>query len=71
MTLQYPKSNRMFTDSNNDNGRLYRESEAHAKIFQSNEMLREDFGFEKKIYENIHDPNENYQELQGKLYRSE
>lgn len=71
MALQYPKENRMYTDNINDNGRFYRESEAHARIDQSNNMLREDFGFEKKIYEHIHDPNETYQEIQGKLYRSE
>jgi hypothetical protein len=32
MALNYPKENRIFEDFPNLNHRLYRESEAHAKI---------------------------------------
>jgi hypothetical protein len=53
------------------NDRVYRESESHAKIHHANQMLRQDFGFEKKIYEHTYDPMDTYQEIQGKLYRSE
>ena len=60
MTLNYPKENRIFEDMRNTNDRFYRESETHAKVEQNKEILREDFGFEKKIYEHIHDPNQSY-----------
>lgn len=71
MALPYPKENRIFEDEKNMNERLYRESEAHAKIFHDKQNLRQDFGLEKKIYEQTYDPMETYQEIQGKLYRSE
>jgi hypothetical protein len=71
MSLNYPKENRIFSDMENTNQRFYRESEAHAKIHIAGEGIREDFGFEKKIYEEVYDPNVNYQEIQGKMYRSE
>lgn len=71
MSLEYPKEHRIFEDMQNTNSRFYRESEAHAKINRDLTGIREDFGFEKKIYEKVYDPNEQYQQLQGKLYRSE
>jgi hypothetical protein len=71
MSLNYPKENRIFEDMQNTNSRFYRESECHAKIDHDRTGIREDFGFEKKIYEQVYDPNEQYQQLQGKLYRSE
>jgi hypothetical protein len=71
MALKYPKTNRMFDDMENSNQRLYRESEAHAKMNFDQEFLRADFGFEKQIYEETHDPAILNQEIQGKIYRSE
>ena len=71
MALNYPQENRIFEEMRNTNDRFYRESETHAKVHLAKEMLREDFGFEKKIYEHIHDPGQSYQEIQGKMYRSE
>ena len=71
MAIEYPRENRIFEDERNMNDRFYRESEAHARIHLSNQILRTEFGLEKKIYEHTHDPMETYQELQGKLYRSE
>lgn len=71
MSLAYPRENRIYEDEKNVNDRLYRESESHAKVYHADKNLREDFGFEKKIYENVHDPNDAFQEIQGKLYRSE
>ena len=71
MSLNYPKEKRMFEDMQNTNDRWYRESEAHARIGQDKAHMREDFGFEKKIYEQVYDPNEQYQQMQGKMYRSE
>ena len=71
MSLKYPKENRMYTDMENTNERFYRESEAHARIHKSRENIRQDFGFEKRIYMDVYDPNANYQEIQGKIYRSE
>ena len=38
---------------------------------EAQEFLRSDFGFEKQIYEDTHDPAMMNQEIQGKLYRSE
>ena len=60
MALQYPKENRMFGDMENSNKRIYRESEAHAKIEHDKAYMREDFGFEKQLYEETHDPNQTY-----------
>jgi len=60
MALQYPKENRMFEDMENSNHRIYRESEAHAKIEKDKGYMREDFGFEKQLYEETHDPNQTY-----------
>ena len=71
MSLKYPKENRIYSDMENTNQRFYRESECHAKIENDRQNVRNDLGFEKKIYEQVYDPNEQYQELQGKLYRSE
>ena len=73
MSLNYPRSTskRMFMDNENTNNRFYRESEAHAKVYIAGENLREDFGFEKRIYEHTHDPSDTFQEIQGKMYRSE
>ena len=71
MSLKYPRDQRMFEDRENSNERFYRESEAHARINISRENIREDFGFEKKIYEEEYDPNQYYQDLQSKLYRSQ
>jgi len=51
MSLNYPKENRIFEDMQNTNSRFYRESECHAKIDHDRTGIREDFGFEKKIYE--------------------
>ena len=56
MALNYRKEGRLFEELKNNNERLYRESETHARVFIANEALREDFGFEKKIYEEVHDP---------------
>ena len=58
MSLNYPKENRIFEDMKNTNERFYRESEAHAKIDHDLTGIREDFGFEKKIFEQVYDPNE-------------
>ena len=44
----------------NSNKRIYRESEAHAKIEHDKAYMREDFGFEKQLYEETHDPNQTY-----------
>lgn len=71
MALQYPKKDRMFTDGENANRRYYRESECHAKIAFDCEAVRNDLGFEKQIYEETHDPNATFQEIQGKMYKSE
>lgn len=71
MSLNYPKEQRIFDDMENTNQRFYRESECHAKIGKDIEGIRNDLGFDKKIYEQVYDPNETYQQLQGKLYRSE
>jgi len=61
----------MYDDMKNSNDRFYRESEIHGRLFIADENLRTNCGFEKKIYEQLHDPNEQFQELQGKMYRSE
>ena len=71
MALKYPKENRIYDDMANSNNRFYRESESHAKMTNDQEFLRADFGFEKQIYEDTHDPAMMNQEIQGKLYRSE
>ena len=71
MALPYPKHNRMYTDGENANKRYYRESECHAKILQDTSNVRNDLGFEKQIYEEMHDPDQFNQELQGKLYQNE
>lgn len=71
MALNYPKENRVFEDMANTNNRFYRESEAHSKINHDQKGLRDNFGFENKIYEETYDPNSLNQEIQGKLYRSE
>ena len=71
MALNYPKENRIFVDDQNANNRLYRESECHAKIKFDCQNVRNDLGFEKLIYEDMHDPNETFQEIQGKIYKSE
>ena len=47
----------MYTDDENANKRFYRESECHAKIAFDCSNVRKDMGFEKYIYEDIHDPN--------------
>ena len=57
MAVNYPKENRMYTDDENANKRFYRESECHAKIAFDCSNVRKDMGFEKYIYEDIHDPN--------------
>ena len=51
MSLNYPKQNRIFEDSENTNHRVYRESERHRKIEIDTEHIRNDMGFEKKIFE--------------------
>lgn len=71
MALKYPKENRIFIDATNTNQRFYRESEAHARIHHDEEHIREDMGFEKMLYEETHDPNKTFQDMQGKHYRSE
>jgi hypothetical protein len=53
----------MFTDDENANKRYYRESECHAKIAHDSVNVRNDLGFEKQIYEDIHDPNQTFQEI--------
>jgi ribose 1,5-bisphosphokinase PhnN len=58
MALNYPKDNRIFEDLENINKRIYRESECHAKIDTDTEHIRNDRGFEKKIFEQIYDPND-------------
>ena len=57
MALQYPKKDRLFVDMVNSNQRLYRESEIHARIEHDMQGMREDLGFEKQIYEELHDPD--------------
>lgn len=71
MAVNYPKTNRMFTDGENANQRYYRESECHAKIGHDCEAVRNDLGFEKQIYEETHDPNATFQEIEGRMYKSE
>jgi hypothetical protein len=51
MALQYPKENRIFTDKENTNHRLYRESEVHSRVNRDADFMREDMGFEKMIYQ--------------------
>lgn len=46
----------MYADGENTNKRYYRESECHAKIMLDCENVRNDLGFEKQIYEEMHDP---------------
>lgn len=70
MAINYPRENRIFDDRENSNHRFYRESEAHGRNYIAYENLRADFGFEKKIYEQMQDPSEAYQEIQAKMYRS-
>lgn len=57
MSLNYPKENRIFADLENTNSRLYRESECHRRIDLDTEHIRNDLGPEKKIFEQIYDPN--------------
>ena len=57
MALKYPLDKRIFEDRENINERIYRESESHIKINISKHRIREDMGFEKKIYEEVYDPN--------------
>jgi len=71
MSVLYPTKNRIFTDDINSNNRFYRESEAHAKIKNDTINVRNDLGFEKQIYEEMHDPEVTNQEIQAKLYKSE
>lgn len=64
MAINYVKGDhRLFEEKANLNNRYYRESETHAKVHLANERLREDFGFEKRIYEELHDANQTYQEI--------
>lgn len=63
MAVNYPKDNRMYDDCLNSNQRFYRESEIHGRLFIADEHMRENFGYEKKIYEQLNDPNEQFQEI--------
>ena len=47
MALNYPKTNRMYTDAENMNKRLYRESEQHVKLKKDGEYVRNDLGFDQ------------------------
>ena len=46
----------MYTDDANMNNRVYRESEQHVKLMKDGTNIRMDAGFDKQVYEEMHDP---------------
>ena len=72
MSIVYPTKNRLYSDGINSNNRWYRESEAHAKITTDRgALIVREGGFDKQIYEDMHDPDAVEQDIQAKLYKSE